>query len=740
LGRPALKLVAVALAVVTIAAGCRGPGGVLGRPRLDVSGHGPAAFETHGSVNQVWLTGARPGERLALIDQTDRVVRWGHADDRGSLILREVPRGGGYRVAGEGTVSPRLAVTNPTDAPDQSFYDAADIGAGYGYLTTRDGTLLSITVRLPGPVDAGPYPTVVEYSGYSPSDPNSPQPSTLIAGVLGFATVGVNIRGTGCSGGAFQFFEALQWTDGYDVIETIAAQPWVAHGKVGMVGISYPGISQLFTAALQPPHLAAIAPLSVIADTGRGTLRPGGIFNDGFALSWAQDRNHDAQAAPESGQAWAGTRIRNGDTTCAANQAVRGQAPDVLQMIEDHPYFDTLAASLTPELFVPLIDVPVFLSGAWQDEQTGAYFANMLDNFTGTDRAWFTVTNGAHTDPLAPAIFDRWIQFLQIYVAEVVPKRPALAGLVAQVMGQEIWGVPVTLPPDRFASATSLEAARAVFEADPRLRVLYENGAGADPGMPYSRFEGAFTDWPVPGTDARAWYFGTGGTLADAPPATQGSDIYRYDTSRSQTTSLPGTSNDDAWVPLPPWNWTAPAADHAVAFETAPLVADTVMTGTGSADLWLRTNAPDVDVQVTVTEVRPDGNEVLVQSGWQRASQRALAPAATPLRPLHLNTEAAVAPLAPGTWNEVRVEVFPFAHAFRAGSKIRVIVDTPGGNRPRWTFDVLQPAGPTDVEIGHGPGQASRLVLPVVSGIDVPAGYPPCPSLRGQPCRAYSPL
>ena len=51
----------------------------------------------------------------------------------------------------------------------------------------------------------------------------------------------MNIRGTGCSGGAFHFFEPLQSTDGYDVIETIAAQPWVAHGKVGMVGISYPG-------------------------------------------------------------------------------------------------------------------------------------------------------------------------------------------------------------------------------------------------------------------------------------------------------------------------------------------------------------------------------------------------------------------------------------------------------------------------------------------------------------------
>ena len=65
---------------------------------------------------------------------------------------------------------------------------------------------------------------------------------------MGFTVVDVNMRGTGCSGGAFDFFEPLQSLDGYDVIETIARQPWVAHHKVGMMGISYGGISQLFTA------------------------------------------------------------------------------------------------------------------------------------------------------------------------------------------------------------------------------------------------------------------------------------------------------------------------------------------------------------------------------------------------------------------------------------------------------------------------------------------------------------
>ena len=92
------------------------------------------------------------------------------------------------------------------------------------------------------------------------------------------------MRGTGCSGGAFDYFEPLQGLDGYDVIETVARQPWAARHKVGMMGVSYGGISQLFVAATRPPDLAAIAPLSVIDNT-QTTLYPGGILNTGSPSS-----------------------------------------------------------------------------------------------------------------------------------------------------------------------------------------------------------------------------------------------------------------------------------------------------------------------------------------------------------------------------------------------------------------------------------------------------------------------
>ena len=153
---------------------------------------------------------------------------------------------------------------------------------------------------LPGPVDGGPYPTIVEYSGYTPSDPANTTFGQLF-NALGYAYVGVNMRGTGCSGGSYLFFERAQSIDGYDVIEAVAAQPWVFDHRVGMGGISYPGISQLFVASTAPPSLAAITPLSVIDDSYRATLYPGGILNTGFGEAFGQERYDEAKPY---GQEW----------------------------------------------------------------------------------------------------------------------------------------------------------------------------------------------------------------------------------------------------------------------------------------------------------------------------------------------------------------------------------------------------------------------------------------------------
>jgi uncharacterized protein len=742
MGRRAIVLTVV---VAIGLAACSSSGGVkpATAPRIDTIdlSHAPAApFKAGGSVGQVYVTSAHAHEVLHLVRADGGLIANGAADAHGSYIFRNVPIAGVYRVAsGTGATlvaSGALDVTSWTTPPPESFYTAQHIAAGYGYLRTRDGISLSMTVHLPGPADKGPYPTVIEYSGYSPADPKSPQPSTLIAQALGYATVGINMRGTGCSGGAFDFFEQLQSTDGYDAIETIAAQPWVAHHKVGLVGLSYPGISQLFVAQLQPPHLAAIAPLSVIDDTIKGTLAPGGILNSGFAVAWAKDRQHDAEPAPGGGQSWATDRIKAGDTTCLANQALHSQAPNILNMIRTERFWtDAVGLPISPEHFVSKIDVPVYLAGDWQDEQTGGYFANLFDQFTGSKEVWLTAQNGSHADPLDPTVFARWVQFLSIFVAQKIPRQTAFTGLVSSTVDNMAFGTSAPLPPDPFANVTTYDQAKQIFEHFPRVRILFDNGGGSDPGAPAPRFEADYPSWPVPGTTATPWYFGAAGTLLSAAPSAAAADSYVYDPARRHDTTIPGGDQSATWVKLPAFQWKAPDAGTAVSYETAPLAHDVTVIGNASVDLWLKSTAPDTDIQVTITEVRPDGKETYVQNGWLRASDRALAPGATELRPTHPFTQAASAMLPAGKFVLARVEVFPFAHAFRAGSRIRVIIDAPGDSRPAWSFDDLPAQGHEVDTIGLGGAVASRIVLPIVAGVDVAPGLPACPSLRGEPCR-----
>jgi len=745
--RIGFRSVAVTVVVALAIAGCSsssksGSAAGVKLVKLDLEAATVAPFKVGGSVGQVYVTGATAGTDLQLVNGDQQVIAHGAADAHGSKIFRVVPVGSAYRVAaGSGATLAASAgagvnVTAWTTPPPASFYTSQKIGDGYGYIQMRDGITLSMTVHLPGPASKGPYPTVIEYSGYSPADPKSPQPSTLISQALGYATVGINMRGTGCSGGAFNYFEQLQSTDGYDAVEAIAQQPWVAHHKVGLVGLSYPGISQLFVAQLRPPHLAAIAPLSVIDDTIKGTLAPGGILNSGFAVAWAKDRQHDAEPAPGGGQSWATDRIKSGDKACLANQALHSQAPDILNEIKTEGYWtDAIGLPISPEHFVNKINVPVYLAGDWQDEQTGGYFANLFGQFTGTPDAWLTAQNGSHADPLDPTVFARWVQFLSIFVAQKVPKQTALTALVASTVGGMAFGTTAPLPPDPFANVQTYQQAKQLFEQFPRIRIRFENGGGADAGAPAPRFEADYQKWPIPGTSPRPYYFDASGALVAAAPAAPGADSYRYDPSHQHDTTIPGGSQSATWAKLPAFTWKPPTAGTALSYETAPLAQDVTVIGNASVDLWLKSTAPDTDIQVTITEVRPDGKETYVQNGWLRASDRALAPDTSALRPTHLLTKAAVEPLPAGKFVPARVEVFPFAHVFRAGSRIRVIIDAPGGSRPAWSFDDL-PAQPNEVNtIGRGGAVASRILLPVVAGVDVAPGLPACPSLRGQPCR-----
>ncbi len=719
-----------------------------------------AKFQVRESVEQLHVTHATPGAQLEVVDARGAVVTSGTVDERGALMFRRIAPGQGYRVRVVGSTPPErtqpLKVMSVAEsAPDPNSYAEQVLQPGFNYLRMRDGTTLSAYVTLPGPI-TGTYPTVVNYSGYSPSKPGKPiagfdflcadfpivctppdDGTALLAGMFGFATVSVNIRGTGCSGGAYDYFETLQELDGYDVIEIAAAQKWVRHHQVGMVGLSYPGITQLFVAAQQPPSLAAIAPMSVIGNTA-STLLPGGILNDGFALSWVT--NVLNKAVPY-GQGWEQGRADAGDEICRENQLLHGQLVDNVAQARASKFYDPAQHDrYNPTLFADKIRVPVFLTGAWQDEQTGPYFFTLIDRFTQSPSVKVTTFNGVHIDGVAPEVLVDWQAFLELYVAGRVPPDPTRFRNFSTFIFDNVFGSMTALPAARFSSYATLDEARSAWNAEPRIRNLYEMGAGmaSDLGAPVSAFVHKFTQYPPTETRPQRLYLQPGGALGAAAPTVKPSaSAWRLDPDQGARGVL--APRGDVWAKLPAYDWKQPPAGDAVVFVGEPLATDLELYGTASADLWLISDVDDADVQVTLSEVRPDGKEMYLQSGWLRASYRAPGPHATELWPDQTFEEKDWKPLVPGEWTQVRVATAGFSHVLRAGSRLKLQVDTPGGTRAEWRFALKTFPSAVRHGLGHDADHPSSLVLPRIEGGSAGAPLSPCPSLRGQPCRAYVP-
>jgi uncharacterized protein len=717
------------------------------------------AFTARGSAEQVYATGLEPGAKVKLLDRKGEVVSKRRANDLGGTLFRRVDPGPGYRVsaAGAGKSGPLTVLSNRSAPPDESVYDQDIPSSGYGYLKTRDGTKLSIYVHpaedvtkafgisLPPP-PSGPRPTLIEYAGYGYANPDGPESGiSLIANLMGFTVVDVNMRGTGCSGGAFDFFEPLQSLDGYDVIETIARQPWVANGKVGMMGISYGGISQLFTAATRPPSLSAIAPLSVL-DQVQTTLFPGGILNTGFALEWAKQRIYDAKpAGPDGGQEWAYEKIQQGDGVCEANQALHGEAVNLLRKIKNNNHYKPKVADpLSPATFVDKIDVPTFMACQWTDEQTGGHCANLADRFTGTDKKWFTFTNGTHVDSLSPEVFNRWYDFLKLYGAKQAPITGApVMQAAAPIIYEEAMGISgVTLPPDPIQQQPTYEGALSAFEQQEPVRILFDNGAGgSNPGEPYPGYERSFPSFPIPGTSAESWFVSGDGKLAGKAPRKGTKSTFEANPHSTEPTNFSGdTGSGDLWTAIPSYHWAEHPDANSASWVSGPLATDTTVIGAGAVQAWVRSARPNVDLQATISEVRPDGKEVFVQGGWVRANERKLDKVrSTKLEPVLSLRESDVKPMPRGRFAKVTIPLYYEGHAYRSGSRIRVTISGIGGDQPIWAFKHAKPAkGGTKIEIASSKRKPSKLTLPVVPGAGIPTGLPPCPGLRGEPCRDYA--
>jgi LPXTG-motif cell wall-anchored protein len=785
---------------------------------VDLAGSVPATFTVTPGVEQATVTNGPVRAPLTLVDGAtlERIVTL-YTDDLGQLTFQYVPsdflvfdpqtqgvlpttdggtvKPGLYRIVSEGIPGQPFAgpveasdpfnVQSTDDHPPTSLYDqtlpfvATKVAGGvadghtdeegYGYLDVRDGVKLSVNVRLPDPAlyGPGPYPTVIQYSGYEPSKPGTPDGADaggMLAGVLGYAYVGVNVRGSGCSGGVFDVFNGAEAADGYDIVEAVARQPWVKNGKPGMIGISYSGITQMYVASTQPPHLAAITPMSIIEDPWDQQW-PGGIYNAGFTKQWLANRDDEAAG----GAPWVKNRVIGGDTTCADNLKLRSQNIPFEAFGRALVHRPAEADARNLSILSRKINVPVHLSGAWQDEQTGARFGVLLDDLVSVPAGEkkLALYNGHHPDGLSPLIMTRWFEFLSFYVDHTIPKVNNLVRAFSDPEFTAIFGVPGnTFEPDRFfqfGTNTPIygdyAGSVAAYQGEQPVRVLMEVGANPNyvatfPGAHRQRYAMTFPSWPPPDSSPRTWYFGANSSLVDTAPVADETDRFQY-----EPTVLASHYNvgGDFLRPQVSNNWKATNDGKGLEFISAPLNEQMTIAGEGYVNLWVRSTAPATPLEVVLSEVYadPDPNdaippeEVRVQNGLLSTNFRTLDPVrSTAMLKEHLFDAAHDQPMPAGQFVNIQVPILSVAHPFRAGSRIRVEVNTAGGDLPYWDFEYPDLNAATN-DVALGGAMPSSLVLPVLPNTAfrrIPdtfapqSAHPPCDSLRGQPCRAYKPL
>lgn len=555
-----------------------------------------------------------------------------------------------------------------------------------GYITVTDGTRLRYHMqRLE---DAPPGPVVMQYDGYDAGTGGYFSDIPDVKARLmqkGYSVLGVSVRGTGCSSGGFDLFDPQRAVDGAEAVEWAAIQPW-SNGNIGMIGYSYPGIMQLLTAGQQPPHLKAIAPSNVIFDLYRDVGTPGGIPNGVFtALFTVQQQAPGALGLPDA--------LVQEDPECVANHLANRLAyQSIIVDGVQSPHIDGDFGWLerSPLSTASQINVPVLTINVWQDEQTGSRIGGLLEpggllSVLGLETTWTVMSNGNHDLTFDhPMHSEMLVQFYEHYLRGV----------------DNGW------------------------EDTPRVQILHElDATERQPNWITATNH-------IPSPQPATLYLRDNGVLANEPPATaEAGDSYFYPLPSTATNPLPGTL--DILNQL----WRLPAPDQGrVVYTTPALAQDLQLLGSASLDMWFSSTANDTDIQATITEVRTNGQEVYVARGWLRASKRALDEArSTPTRPLQLHTEDSVHMLTPNEPTLMRLEIFPFAHRFRAGSALRLIIDGPIATTGDWG-PLLNPT-PSVNTVLHDPEHPTKLVVGVMLDDQPRPEAVPCGELANQPCR-----
>ena len=556
-------------------------------------------------------------------------------------------------------------------------------------MKTRDGVTLYADIYRPNSSEK--FPVILMRTPYDKGVSWAVSPAFKIV-ARGYVLIIQDVRGRYSSEGEWYPFKHEQ-ADGYDAVEWAAALPY-SNGKVGMMGASYVGATQMLAAIGAPPHLAGIAPNVTASNYHDGWTYQGGAFEQWFDQNWTTqlarntldrliDKNTDAREGSPV-LPLANYPVFNFGQLPAEAQLTSSLAPYYGDWLA-HPDYDDYWKQWSMEEHFSSIAVPMLQVGGWYDifsagtlrnymgvkahgsteaARTRQHLLMQIGGHAGFGRRIGDVDFGPHAleNPYVDAILD-WYDFL-------------------------------------------FKGTHNQFATDKPVK-LFVMGVNE-----YRQEE----DWPLPQARQVKYFLHSAGranslrgdgSLSTTAPKTEPPDSYVYDPGNPvPTVGGPLCCDQEHMEPGPRDQRSVENREDVLVYSMGPLAEDVEVTGPVSAILFVKSSSVDTDFTGKLIDVAPDGFAKDVAEGILRMRYR--------------DSEEHASLMNPGQTYQITLDLWATSNAFLRGHTLRLEISS--SNFPR--FDRNLNTG-EDIRSGrrfvsatntivHDAQHPSALVLPVV--------------------------
>ena len=524
-------------------------------------------------------------------------------------------------------------------------------------IPVRDGVKL-FTVILTPKHQSGPLPILMSRTPYGTSGwGGTTDFSVAFADFIrdGYVFVFQDIRGRFQSGGSFEMNRLThrgargtdESTDTYDTIDWLVHHIPDNNGRVGILGISYPGWLAAVAGIGAHPALKAISPQAPMGDTWMGD----DFFHQGaFRLSYGLEYSWELEASPGKSAVPGTARYDTYEwyasfpTLGALSDSVGAMHWPTWRRFVAHPAYDTAWSRRALSSTFPHTTIPTLVVGGWwdQEDEYGALLTYATLARTDTARIVSIV--------MGPWSHGEWYADSGDRLGNLDVGRAT--GIEYRALQARWFGHWLRDTPDSGAAAAT------VFDA------------GTDSWRTFDR-------WPAPGVTHRHLYFREGGVLStDAPMTSTGDDQYVSDPAhpvpyrpRPVERTYAPTSRWERWLTEDQRFVDDPA--DVLTWQTAPLTEDMTVAGDVIAHLYASTTGSDADWVVKLIDVYPDSVTARpAMSGYE------LMVTADIMRGRYRTSFQHPAPIPPNTVLPYTVDLHQQSYTFRRGHRIMVQVQS----------------------------------------------------------------